>query len=170
LNGHRSDDWSGVNFLPSYTSHKTEQPETRSSSTLPPPPPPPRASSSDGINRTDSRSPCKNFVKDGYCRFGGTCRFSHTISSSSDSNNSNKKQPCKHFADYGSCKFGDTCKFNHVAPLSNSNFNSNTNSGSSGSSEQVRISSFTSSLLTYFLCLLLVNFCLFSFFCFHYVS
>jgi len=42
--------------------------------------------------------PCRSYTKDGHCRFGDRCRYSHAV--------------CKHFA-RGTCSYGDRCRFYH---------------------------------------------------------
>ena len=82
-----------------------------------------------------SAAPCFNFTKDGSCRFGDRCRFTHTRSAGGSnrgqgapagilSSPGSNPEPCRKFL-AGKCTFGERCKYSH-SNSSNQNGGSNT--------------------------------------------
>ena len=56
---------------------------------------------------------CTFFFK-GDCKFGDTCKFSHTIVKTKECDNCDfDVEPCFFYLE-GNCKNGDKCKFNHM--------------------------------------------------------
>jgi hypothetical protein len=71
----------------------------------------------------DAATPCKVFAKDGTCRFGNECKYSHDVQVGAASgkraakpkakaNANAKREVCRNFAN-GSCAHGNFCKFAH---------------------------------------------------------
>ena len=87
-------------------------------------------------NSSSGKKPCRFFNRDGGCKKGDACEFSHEVKKVTPTcrffakGNCNKgdacefrhvvkKSPdnCYFFAAAGSCKKGDKCDFKHVKPL-----------------------------------------------------
>ena len=58
-----------------------------------------------------SKTPCRNFFRDGHCKWGSECVYSHDLSNLSI---------CKYYNDRGGCRRGDSCTYRHE--LSNYSF------------------------------------------------
>ncbi|EDR26041.1 hypothetical protein EDI_014210 [Entamoeba dispar SAW760] len=82
--------------------------------------------------------PCIFFMQNGYCKKGGSCTFSHDISSLNNPSfcQQNSKQfisvdklyrtkPCKYFFETGVCRKGEHCNFSHDLSLKDEYFKGN---------------------------------------------
>lgn len=93
---------------------------------------PPAAPSYGGYSSAPRRDDtCYSFARDGQCRYGAQCRFSHQPGGSAPPpprssppggyfGGSDRPRggggPCYQFKDTGSCRYGDQCRFTHGGP------------------------------------------------------
>ena len=56
-------------------------------------------------------TPCRFFGKPQGCRWGETCRFSHSMDGQQQNNES--AASCRFFASSGGCRFGSNCYYKH---------------------------------------------------------
>merc|ERR1711988_479438 len=54
----------------------------------------------------EKKETCKFFARNGKCKFGDNCEFSHDLTNE-------KNIVCTYFANGQVCKFGDQCRFSH---------------------------------------------------------
>ena len=71
-----------------------------------------------------TKKPCSTYLRNGKCKFGEGCRFSHGDGGGTDGRSkqtaggsnavrNDTKKPCTNYMGTGKCKFGEGCRFSH---------------------------------------------------------